>query len=72
MEKGKVLLIINVNAFSSCLETDKYKNLVLRNRQDGLNAGVNATPTLFINDEKVVGLAPYENFVKIIDTQLRK
>ena len=63
---------INSNVFRSCLETEKYKNLVLRNRQDGLVAGVNGTPTLFINNTKIMGVQPYENLVKIIETELKK
>ncbi|MBN1494256.1 DsbA family protein [Candidatus Peregrinibacteria bacterium] len=63
---------LNDGIFKACLESGKYKTLVLRNRQDGLNAGVNATPTLFINDTKIVGVQPYENLVKIIETELKK
>jgi len=63
---------INTNVFRSCLDSDKYKNLVLRNRQDGLKAGVNGTPTIFINNEKIMGIQPYENLVKIIETELKK
>jgi len=63
---------ININPFKTCLDTEKYKNLVLRNRQDGLKAGVNVTPTFFINDSKIIGVQPYENLVKMIDTELRK
>ena len=63
---------VNSNVFRSCLETEKYKNLVLRNRQDGLKAGVTGTPTLFINDQKIMGIQPYENLVKIIESELKK
>lgn len=65
-------LNLETTKFNNCLDIGKYKNLVLRNRQEGINAGVTATPTLLINDEKVVGLQPYENLVKIIETQLKK
>jgi protein-disulfide isomerase len=62
---------LNVQAFTTCIESDRYKNLVLRNRQDGLKAGVNATPSILINDVKLAGLQPYENIVKIIETELK-
>lgn len=65
-------LELNINAFNTCLESEKYKDLVIRNRNDGLKAGVNGTPTLFINDVKLVGLQPYENLVKLIETELKK
>jgi len=63
---------VNINVFKSCLENGKYKTLVLRNRQDGLTAGVGATPTLYINGTEVVGVQPYENLAKIIETELKK
>lgn len=63
---------INKNAFETCLRSDKYKNLVLRNKQEGVFADVTATPTLLIGNEKVIGLQPYENLAKIIETQLKK
>jgi protein-disulfide isomerase len=63
---------LNIPAFKTCLNKEKYKPLVLRNRQEGLEKGVNATPTLFVNDQKIVGLTPYENLKKIIETELNK
>jgi protein-disulfide isomerase len=63
---------VNANVFQACLESGKYKTLVLRNRQEGLTSGVSATPTLFINNTEVIGVQPYENLVKIIETELKK
>ncbi|MFC1600119.1 DsbA family protein [Patescibacteria group bacterium] len=63
---------LETNSFNNCLDVNKYKNLVLRNRQEGIELNVTATPTLVINDEIVAGLQPYENLVKIIETQLKK
>ncbi|MFC1810764.1 DsbA family protein [Patescibacteria group bacterium] len=64
-------LDLESNALINCLETDKYRDLILRNRQDGLKVDVNATPTIMINSEKLTGHQPYENLAKIIDTQLK-
>jgi protein-disulfide isomerase len=36
-------------AFTSCLESDKHADLVEWNRQMGSEAGVNSTPSVFIN-----------------------
>lgn len=63
---------LNVQAFDTCLDTDKYKNLILRNRIEGKEKGVTATPTIFINDTKLLGVQPYENIKKIIETELAK
>jgi protein-disulfide isomerase len=59
------------NSFNNCLDIDKYKNLILRNRQEGIDLDITATSTLIINDEKVAGLQPYEDLVKIIETQIK-
>lgn len=63
---------INVQAFDNCLDTDRYKNLVLRNRSEGKQKGVNATPTIFINDTKMIGVQPYENIKKVLEAELLK
>lgn len=63
---------LEINAFNNCLDVEKYRNLVLRNRQQGAERGVSATPTLFINDEKLDGLQPYENLVGVIEAELKK
>jgi len=63
---------LETNAFKTCLDNGKYKNLVLRNRQQGIRLDVNNNPTLIINNEKLVGLQPYENIVKVIDTHLKE
>lgn len=63
---------VNTEAFKTCLDSRKYQSLVLRNKQEGLDAEVSATPTLFINDIKVRGLQPFDSLEKIIETELRK
>lgn len=63
---------LNVQAFDSCVDSGKYKNLILRNKIEGKEKGVNATPTFFVNDNKMVGIQPYENIKKIIDSELLK
>ncbi|MBX6365949.1 MAG: DsbA family protein [Gemmatimonadetes bacterium] len=39
--------------FNACLESDQYAELVTANRQLGEQLGVDATPTIIINQEKV-------------------
>jgi protein-disulfide isomerase len=65
-------LELEANSFNNCLDIDKYKNLVLKNRQEGSDMGVTAIPTLVINDEILAGYQPYENIVKIIETKLKE
>jgi protein-disulfide isomerase len=72
LEKYAEEMGLNMDAFRICLENDKYKNLILRNRNEGLRAGVEGTPTIFINNIKLAGLPAYENLKKIIDLELNK
>jgi protein-disulfide isomerase len=61
---------IDQNSFSSCLKSSKYKPVVQQDLQAGSDAGVNATPTFFINGEFLGGAQSDADFTKIIDRQL--
>jgi protein-disulfide isomerase len=58
------------SSFASCLESGKYKGVVQKDIEAGSEAGVNATPTFFINGELLGGEPSDANFEKIIDRQL--
>jgi len=58
------------NSFESCLNSGKYKKLVEKDFEAGSEAGVNATPTFFINGELLGGMQPDANFERIIERQL--
>lgn len=57
-------------AFASCLKSGKYKAAVQQDVQAGSQAGVNATPTFFINGEFLSGVRSDADFTTIIDRQL--
>ena len=61
---------MNQNSFKSCLTSAKYKAEVQRDFEAGAQAGVNATPTFFINGELLSGVQSDADFSKIIDQQL--
>lgn len=66
---------LNTASFDSCLSQEKYKNKVLEVTAQGQRAGVRATPTFFINDQKLEGLDPGDPYGKIkliIDSELNK
>jgi len=63
---------LNVKAFDACMDSDKYRNLILKNRNEGKEKEVTATPTIFINNTKLLGVQPYEKLKKIIETELKK
>jgi len=58
------------NSFASCLKSGKYKAVVQQDLEAGSQAGVNATPTFFINGEFLSGAQSDADFTKITDRQL--
>lgn len=70
---------LNMNQFSSCLDSGKYTSFVQKETQEGVAVGVNGTPATFINGRMVtdsngnsVGSAPFSVFKAIIDQELKK
>ncbi len=61
---------LDQSSFESCLKSGKYKAVVQRDIEAGSQAGVNATPTFFINGEFLSGAQSEADFAKIIDRQL--
>ncbi|MFW6069215.1 MAG: DsbA family protein [Chloroflexota bacterium] len=50
----------DLEAFDACLSNSANADLLQQNRTASLDAGVTATPTFFVNGEKVEGNAPQE------------
>jgi protein-disulfide isomerase len=50
----------------ACLSDDKMSKLVVTNRQSGDDAGVDSTPTFFINGSKSSGFKEYDEFQKLL------
>jgi len=57
--------------FDQCLDSEKYKNEVLKDRMDGEAAGVQGTPTFFINGRVMGGAQQYPEYKKLIDDLLK-
>ena len=61
---------LDANALAACLESREYA-LRVRHEREAVGAlGVEYTPTVFINGEKVVGVADYEVYTEIIEREL--
>ncbi len=58
--------------FDECLDSGKYTEEVKKDFADGAKAGVNGTPSFFINGQMLTGSRPIEQFQEIIDEQLRE
>lgn len=62
---------LNPTKFNTCLDAHKYKREVEKDIADGSAAGVDATPTFFVNGLKIRGAQPYNVFVQVIDDELK-
>jgi protein-disulfide isomerase len=61
---------LDINAFNSCIQTEKYKNKVLAHKDEADAFGIGETPSLFIDDQVFKADVPYENLKKFIDMKL--
>lgn len=62
---------LEVASFTTCLDTARFQDEVLADQREGREAGVEYTPTFFINGEKLVGALPIEEFRAAIHRALR-
>lgn len=63
---------LDTTKFNECLDSQKYQKAVEKIIKEGESLGVDGTPTFFINNQKLVGSLPYEDFQKVIDKELNK
>ena len=57
-------------SFDQCLDSEKYKNEIVKDKMEGEAAGVQGTPTFFINGHVVGGAQQYPDYKKLIDQLL--
>ena len=62
---------LDSSAFDQCLDSEKYKNEVVKDKMEGEAAGVQGTPTFFINGRVMGGAQQYPEYKKLIDDLLR-
>ena len=63
--------------FNSCLKNAKYVEEIQKDLDDGRTYGITGTPGFFIGNDQIgfielKGAQPFENFKKVIDSQLKK
>jgi protein-disulfide isomerase len=57
--------------FNQCVETGAHADQVHQSSQQGTSLGVNATPTIFVNNERVVGAVPYDQLKAKVDAAIQ-
>ena len=62
---------LDVKKFTDAVNQQKFQDVIFKDRSDAQSLGVNATPTFFVNGEKVNGLPSFEEFKKKIDEELK-
>lgn len=62
---------VNISKFDQCLASGRYRQEVLNDLQDGIDAGVVGTPTFFFNGQRVAGAIPLETLRVIVDAYLK-
>src|SRR5258708_6168003 len=65
-------LRLDMNKWTSDIKSEKYKNKIQKDINDGYAVGVNATPTFFLNGVAIDGGLPYNDFKAKIDDALSK
>ena len=63
---------MDTEQFNTCLDSGKYAREVAQDLRDGTNAGVNATPSFFINGQPVNGAVSYDRFKDLVEAALRE
>lgn len=71
-KKWAVELGLDAKQFNECLDSGKYAQEVEKDLQDGQAAGVNGTPTTFVNGRVVQGAVPFSQFAAIVEEELKK
>jgi protein-disulfide isomerase len=62
---------LDVAAFTACLDANKYADQVTQDKTTATAAGVNSTPSFFINGTQILGAQPYAQFQAAIEAALK-
>lgn len=71
LKKFAANLSLNASEFSACLDSEKYLAEVEKDNEDGRNAGVRGTPTVFINGRLISGALAFKVYEQVIEEELK-
>lgn len=63
---------LDMNKFSECYDNKSFDALIKKDFVNGVDFGVNSTPTFFINGNMVAGVLAYENWKEVFDLSIEK
>ncbi|MDH5597211.1 MAG: DsbA family protein [Candidatus Peregrinibacteria bacterium] len=63
---------LNESEFADCLDSEKYKDEVAKDMEDGESIGVRGTPAFLINGTMVSGAQPFAAFEQVIEAALNQ
>lgn len=61
---------LKIDEFNNCLDSGAMTGEVDNDIADAQELGISGTPTFLINDDRIVGAQPYENFESVIESNL--
>src|SRR3989344_5854565 len=65
-------LKLDIEKFQADLESDEGKKIINEQYSQGVNIGINSTPTFFLNGVKIENPRNYDDFKKLIDDEINK
>ncbi len=73
LEEKAGRLDLDTAAFSACLASGKYADVITADTSDGAAVGVNGTPAIFINGRPLpAGAVPFETVAEMIEDELAR
>jgi protein-disulfide isomerase len=62
---------LKTDAFGACLDSGRFREAIEADQREGRAAGVEGTPTFFVNGRMLEGTQPVETFREVIQSALR-
>ncbi len=63
---------LDTGTFNTCVDSGRKADMVAQDMEDGIEYGVGATPTFFLNGRRLVGAVPLADFKSYMDAALEE
>lgn len=61
---------LNTGTFEECVTSEKYRDEIEKDKNDGISYGIKGTPTFILNDKIIRGVSSYEQLKQLIEKEL--